>query len=216
MIAIIMWGVLCAFLIYSMNNPQASFFWGNHITYILYAAYLVTMVILFIAPFENKKDSTVIKENTLKDRDGDFLHIEVSRDSVCMADDAFEHTKIFAFDKADITYEELFHALKEGGYFPSISGNNVVWVLTAEGCDCIFSYFTRTDKFSEGLTEKSMKKICQNSNKVHLKYYTSPEKWKEKIQEMYQGDMYSIYKDGWSEELKYCDYVASLGREEQT
>ena len=45
---------------------------------------------------------------------------------------------------------------------------------------CIFSYFTNTDKFSMGLMLYDLKTICQKSNKLTLKYYTSPKEWKEK------------------------------------
>lgn len=141
------------------------------------------------------------------------MKIKVSRDSVCLGDDVFDHTKIVDFENEDATYEDLFHVLKESRYFPSISGNNVVWVLTANGCECIFSYFTRTDKFSAGVTEKCLKKICEGSNEVHLRYYTTPAKWKEKIEEMYHKDGYALWRDGWLEELKYCDYVTALGQE---
>ncbi len=43
------------FFIVSLNNPQSSWPWDNTITYSIYAAYLIIMVMLFIAAFRKKK-----------------------------------------------------------------------------------------------------------------------------------------------------------------
>lgn len=137
------------------------------------------------------------------------MDIKVNRDSVCMGDDVVDHSKVFKIDD-DATYEELFQVLKEKHYFPSVSGNNVVWVLTSEHNDCILSYFTSTDKFSVGLSEKSLNKICGDLRELHLKYYSNPQKWKEKIQMKYHDDTYAMWRDGWLEEIKYCDYHMAL------
>lgn len=132
------------------------------------------------------------------------MEIRVNRDSVCMGDDIDSHVKVYHLDD-NATYEDLFHVLKEDRYFPSIAGNNVVWVLTSTHHECIFSYFTKKDKFSAGLSEKLIRKICEEPYEVHLKYYTHPRKWKEKIYEMHQGDEYAMWRDGWLDEVKYCD-----------
>ena len=36
------------FVIFALNNPQASFPWNNTITYSIYAVYLIVMVVSFI------------------------------------------------------------------------------------------------------------------------------------------------------------------------
>ncbi len=43
------------FLAIALNNPQLNWPWNNIITRLLYFAYLVVMVVLFIAPFKKKK-----------------------------------------------------------------------------------------------------------------------------------------------------------------
>ena len=136
------------------------------------------------------------------------MRIEIDRESVCMADDMNDHRKLLDVDD-DITYEMLFSILKDMKFFPSVFGNNVVWVLTANGYDCIFSYFTLTDKLSQGLSDKMLKNICTNSNNYNFlfKYYNSPKKWKEAIYKMYNNDEYAMWRDGWSEELGYCDIL---------
>ena len=54
-IAAIMLIVAIIFFIITLNNPQASLPWSNTITYTLYGIYVVTMIVLFIAPFKRKK-----------------------------------------------------------------------------------------------------------------------------------------------------------------
>lgn len=53
-IAIIMLVVAIIFLVFALNNPQASWTWNNTITYTLYIIYLVVMIFLLIAPFKKK------------------------------------------------------------------------------------------------------------------------------------------------------------------
>ena len=138
------------------------------------------------------------------------MKIIVERESVCMGDDCLApHARTYILSD-DATYMDLFECVKKDNYLPSVHGNNVVWVLTNEHYDCIFSYFTATDKFSVGLSEKSLKVICKDSNKLMFKYYSSPERWKDHICRMYNNDKYAMYKDGWSEEIKYCDYLMNL------
>lgn len=139
-----------------------------------------------------------------------MIEVIVERDSVCMGDDCFApHARTYTL-KDDATYKDLFKCLKKDKYFPSISGNNVVWVMTNTDFWCIFSYFTKTDKFSMGLMLYDLKTICQKSNKLTLKYYTSPKEWKEKIYRMYNNDEFALGRDGWCEEAKYCDYLMEL------
>ena len=54
-IAVIMLVIAIVFIFIALNNPQASFPWGNEITYILYGVYVCLMIVLFIAPFKRKK-----------------------------------------------------------------------------------------------------------------------------------------------------------------
>lgn len=157
-------------------------------------------------------DSCVLlfrRYSVITEREGNVMDIIVNRDSVCLGDDMDDHSKKYFFDN-NATYEDLFNHIKQDYYFPSIAGNNVVWVLTTERFSCIFSYFTKTNKFSMGLTEKKLNKLFSSNDEVYLRYYTSPIKWKEAIMEMYHNDLYSLWRDGWTEEIEYCDYVDSL------
>ena len=51
-IGMIMLVVAIIFLVFALNNPQASWFWNNTITYTLYIIYLVVMIFLLIAPLK--------------------------------------------------------------------------------------------------------------------------------------------------------------------
>lgn len=135
------------------------------------------------------------------------MKIIIERHSVCMGDDCLApHTKQYALDD-DATYIELFECIKNDNYLPSVSGNNVVWVLSNDNYSCIFSYFTKTDKIFVGLEEKFLKEICKGSKKFTFKYYSSPQIWKESIYRMYNDDEYSLWKDRWLDEIEYCDYL---------
>lgn len=138
------------------------------------------------------------------------MKVIIERSSVCMGDDCLApHARTYTLND-DATYMDLFECVKKDDYLPYVHAHNVVWVLTNEHYDCIFSYFTKTDKFSLGLSEKLLKVICKDSNKLVFKYYSSPGKWKDSIYRMYNNDKYAMYKDGWSEEIKYCDFLMNL------
>lgn len=139
-----------------------------------------------------------------------MISVIVERDSVCMEDDCLApHARTYTL-KDNATYKNLFDCLIKDRYFPIVSGNNVVWVLTNNHYYCIFSYFTKTGKFSMGLAEKYLKNICKDSNKLIFKCFYSPQKWKESICWMYNNDEFSMWRDGWYEEVKYCDYLMKL------
>ena len=139
-----------------------------------------------------------------------MMNIIVERSSVCLGDDCLApHSRTYILND-DATYMDLFDCLKKDSYFPSVSENNVVWVLTNARYSCIFSYYTRTDKFSMGLVEKYLKTICKDSEKMTFKYFSSPQRWKESIYRMYNNDEYTIWRDGWRDEIKYCDFLMSL------
>lgn len=51
-IGMIMLVVAIIFLVFALNNPQASWNWNNTITYTLYIIYLVVMIFLLIEPLK--------------------------------------------------------------------------------------------------------------------------------------------------------------------
>lgn len=53
-IGIVLLALAVAFVIFAFSHPEMNFPWSNTITYLLYGAYLLAMVVLFIAPFKKK------------------------------------------------------------------------------------------------------------------------------------------------------------------
>ena len=63
----------------------------------------------------------------------------MERNNVCMGDDCrAPHTKEYILSD-DATYVDLFERIKADRYLPTISENDVVWVLGNEEYRCIFS-----------------------------------------------------------------------------
>lgn len=136
------------------------------------------------------------------------MELIINRESVCLTDDVENHKRTFVLsDKA--TYEELFKKLLEEKFFPYISGNNVVWVLTSKQHSTLFSYYTLTGKILE--RQKCLNEICGEEKKLLFRYYSSPSRWKDCITESYHGNISDMWKDDVMEECKYCDYVVTLG-----
>ena len=56
MIASIMLMIAIAFFVYAVTHPTGSFPWSLEVTYFVYSVYLLTMVLLFVAPFKKRKN----------------------------------------------------------------------------------------------------------------------------------------------------------------
>lgn len=54
-IALLMLIAAIIFFIFAITHPTASFPWSNTITYLIYAIYILIMVLLFVAPYKNEK-----------------------------------------------------------------------------------------------------------------------------------------------------------------
>lgn len=131
------------------------------------------------------------------------MKIIIQRDSVCMGDDCeAPHEKILEVP-FDMTYQKLHERLKQENYFPSVSGNNVVWVLTTPECWDIYSYFTRTGEIAPNVEEERLSTLCPEG-KFYFKYYSSTLEWQKKILEYFHGNQRYVYQEGWMKEYLYC------------
>lgn len=102
------------------------------------------------------------------------MKITVDRSSVCMGDDAENHERTVELDgSADCL--DLFNMLRGSGFFASVSGNNVVWVLTA-GSVCVLAYYTRSGRVTKLIDKTRLAEIC-GMGKLKFLYYSSPEQW---------------------------------------
>lgn len=145
------------------------------------------------------------------------MKITINRQSVCMADDCFDHEKTYTM-KMWSTCKDLFELLKKDHYFPNISGDNVVWVLMVGKTEYIFSYFTLIEKYNSKVKNERLTTICKkaNSKKLFLKYYSSPEHWGNAIHQKHLDVGMDITSDYWKEELKYCGHIISFSRQQIT
>lgn len=145
------------------------------------------------------------------------MKITINRQSVCMADDCFDHEKTYTM-KMWSTCKDLFELLKKDHYFPNISGDNVVWVLTIGETEYIFSYFTLIEKCNSKVKNERLTTICKktNSKQLFLKYYASPKHWKEAIHQKYLDANKDTINNYWKEELNYCNYIIRFSKQQIT
>lgn len=129
--------------------------------------------------------------------------IHFTRDSVCMGDDCFENSRDYTFDN-NTSWDEIMPVIKKDHFIASVAGNNVVWVLINTEKTEILTYFTFIDKVIKCSNKLTLKDICGNSNSLHFKYYTSPQKRGEYILKVNNESEYNIWHDGWLEEYKLC------------
>lgn len=140
------------------------------------------------------------------------MEILINRESVCLGDDVSDHQRPFVFTD-NATYMDLIERILSEKYLPSVSGNNVVWVLSSKEYSDILSYYTRTQKVFEGLTIKHLSELCNEDNKLYFRYFPSPQERKNYIDKLYNSNTYNMWHDGWLDEYRYCDYVTALNVE---
>jgi len=65
-IGICMLIVAVCFILYALNNPQASFNMPLYLTYILYGIYAIATIVLLIAPFKGKDEDEYYEKQGYK------------------------------------------------------------------------------------------------------------------------------------------------------
>lgn len=64
------------------------------------------------------------------------MNITINRQSVCAGDDVTDHTFTYEIN-SKTSYSELFMYLINRRYFPTVSGNDVVWVMCCDAEDLV-------------------------------------------------------------------------------
>lgn len=143
------------------------------------------------------------------------MEITVSRQSVCMGDDIDDHTIARTIEQAT-TFSALFRDLIEHRYFPSIDGNDVVWVLHCGGDDLI-SWKTKEDNLYSRFVTEEPAILSVNRWKtaaaVHLSYYSPPMKRAQQIFRMFDGKQFHIWHEGFMSEYKTYHIPKSVEEE---
>ena len=133
-----------------------------------------------------------------------IVNIRFTRDSVCMADDVMDNSRIYPCNINHL-YESIITIVKEHHFLASISGNNVVWVLCNHLHKEVLSYYTKADKVIRIMNKHIIDEVCEGEYTLHFRYITSPKVRKEQLMESYNYKMREMYIDGLKEELELCD-----------
>jgi hypothetical protein len=120
-----------------------------------------------------------------------------------MGDDCFDNSGDYAFDN-QATWEEIMPVIKENYFLASVSGNDVVWVLQNSKKEEIIPYFTFKDIIIRCTTKTLLPEICDEVYELHFKYYSSPSKRGEYIENINDNSQYNMWHDGWIEEYNLC------------
>ena len=143
------------------------------------------------------------------------MKIKINRESVCMADDMENHTITYSIRRS-VKFTELFRALIQQGYFPCVSGNDVVWTLWIKGAD-LLSWVTKEDRiYSRFETEEPTVRnwlIRSATKEIQFRYYSSPQKRAQTIFQTFDGEKFHIWHDGFMDEYKSYHIPESVEEE---
>lgn len=134
------------------------------------------------------------------------MDITITRESVCMGDDVDNHSITYTITSST-KFSDIFHDLIKKGYFPEVSGNDVVWTLLC-GKDDLVSWKTKENKLytrfvCEEPTILSVKRW--RSPTIKFRYYSSPIKRAKFIFTYFNGLKFHIWHEGFIPEYEsYC------------
>ncbi len=132
------------------------------------------------------------------------MDITINRQSVCMGDDVDVHAITFAINQ-DSTFSSIFHKLIAQRYFPSIIGNDVVWVLNC-GQDDLIAWKTKENKFYTRFVTTEPKilgvKRWQSISDIYFTYYSPTLRRAKYIFEHHDGIKHHISHEGFMPEYQ--------------
>lgn len=138
-------------------------------------------------------------------RKGDRMdEVIISRQSVCMGDDLESHTISYPI-RNDTTFSGVFLELIQRKYFPCIDGNDVVWMLHYNGED-LLSWKTKENKlYSRFVTNEPAVLSMRNGSEsmpLHFIYFSSTDKRAKQIFDMFEGQKFHIWSEGFMPEYE--------------
>ena len=144
------------------------------------------------------------------------MKITINRDSVCMADDMERHILSYPIRRS-VKFTELFRALIQQGYFPHVSGNDVVWTLWVKGAD-LLSWVTKEDRIYSRFDETEEPTVRKwlsraSAKEIYFRYYSSPQKRAQYLFQTFNGEKYHIWHDGFMEEYESYHIPESVEEE---
>ena len=99
--------------------------------------------------------------------------IHVTRDSVCMGDDTFDNSRDIEFD-GNATVGRIIPELNGRAFFPSVSGNDVLWAVENSHRKRILEYYTKSAETEYMIgADVLLKDVCGDSPLLHCVYYAN-------------------------------------------
>lgn len=145
----------------------------------------------------------------LRNNGGLQMILHFTRDSVCMGDDCFDNSRDYDLPE-QAKWSDIIPLIKKENFLASVAGNNVVWVLTNSVNEEVLSFFTFKDLVIKATMKDTIKEICKGDNTLHFIYYSSPQKRGKFIFDLYKGNKYEMWHDGWLDEYEHCQVSAEL------
>ena len=101
------------------------------------------------------------------------MTVHVTRDSVCMGDDTFDNSRDIEFDD-NATVGRIIPALNERSFFPSVSGNDVMWAVENSRKKRILEYYTKLDNTEYRISsDMPLKDVCGDRLTLNCVYYAN-------------------------------------------
>lgn len=143
------------------------------------------------------------------------MKIIVDRSSVCSGDDMSSHAKEFVIPE-DMPYSAFMELIIQSGYFPNISGNDVVWVLENKNEE-LLSYITKPNRIftrwfeCDPLVSETVN--YSSDNMFFFRYYSSPLKMAEYIYTEHFGDLSFMQPEGFYFEYMFYNVSKDIERQ---
>ena len=99
--------------------------------------------------------------------------IHVTRDSVCMGDDTFDNSRDIEFDD-NAPVGRIIPELNGRSFFPSVSGNDVMWAIENSRKKRILEYYTKLAGTEYKISaDMLLKDVCGDKLMLHCVYYAN-------------------------------------------
>lgn len=101
------------------------------------------------------------------------MKIYVTRGSVCMGDDVFDNSRDIEF-ATNASVGDIIPELNASSFFPSVSGNDVMWAVENARKERILEYYTKPERTDFKIPENTrIKDVCGDKPTLHCVYYSS-------------------------------------------
>lgn len=101
------------------------------------------------------------------------MKIHVTRGSVCMGDDANDNSRDIEFAE-NAAVGDIIPKLNASSFFPSVSGNDVMWAVGNAAGQHILEYYTKAQRTVFKLPKNTrLTDVCGGKPTLHCVYHSS-------------------------------------------